>query len=534
MHYFHLKQTIWHGFSYIYYCQGVNKTQSELTFKGNIPVIYMLMCLQCTTGTLGQSPPDLPEKPRIRYVSVDTITGKTIIDWEMSQTPMLRSYKIYTLDITTYPVTGELLDSVPAETLSYSYEAAHHNPYIYTVTAVDQSGNESLLSGDYHKSVHLDIQYDSCSSTMLLQWNKYIGWKNNLTGFRVYTKGEDDDFEKLVRLDTSTVSFIHEGIEENRTYQYVIEAYDSQGHTSYSNTRGYYTYMPPPPEFINLNYVSVLDERTVEISFSADLSGEVNDFQVSRSGSPEGIFTPVQSLYDVSESTIQITDNIVTRGEQFYYRVEALNSCFQPIASSNLGNNIFVNGSTEGSLVKLEWTPYLEFSTGLSNYSVYRKNRYGEYEIVATLPDDAVSFTEDISYTGTSEISGQISYFIEAHEYGTNPLGIAGTSRSNETVVNVETKVWVPNAFSPNGDDKNELFYPVMDFIPKEYKMYIFDRTGKVLFHSTDPVRGWDGTLNGTGRAREGVYVYHIEYLSYNGVRQVKTGNLTLVYPGSH
>jgi gliding motility-associated-like protein len=478
-----------------------------------------------------QEQADLPDKPLIRFVSVDTISGKTVIEWEASQAPSISAYKIYTLDITTFPVTGLYLDSVSAGTLTYCYHSAHYKPHIYTVTAVDQSGNESLLSGNYHKSVHLNIQYDSCNSSMLLQWNKYIGWKNNLTGYRVYSKGETGNFEQLVRLDTNTLSFVHPEVNENRYYQYTIEAYDSQGHTSTSNVRKYYTFMPPPPDFINLNYVSVLDERTVELSFSADLTGEINDFLVSRASSPGGNYIPVQTLIDITEPTVQITDNIVTRGEQYYYKVEALNSCFQPISASNLGTNIFVRGSAEGSLIELEWNPYLDFSTGLENYTVYRKNQYGEYEMVQSVPPGSVSFTEDIRFSDALEISGQVSYFIEAHEKGTNPLGIRGTSRSNEVIVNVETRIWLPNAFTPDGDGLNDIFIPVMDFIPKDYKMYIFDRTGKVLFHSTDPQRGWDGTLNGAGKARKGVYVYHIEYLSYNGVRQVRTGNLTLVYP---
>jgi gliding motility-associated-like protein len=494
-----------------------------------IPVIIILIYFCYPCHAQGQT--ELPDKPLIRFVSVDTVSGETVIEWEASQSPSVRSYKIYTLDIATFPVTGLYLDSVSAETLKYCYRSAHHKPQIYTVTAVDQLGNESLLSGNYHKSVHLDIQYDSCSRTMLLEWNKYIGWKNNLTGYRIYAKGETGSFEQLVRLDTNTLSFVHPDVEENRYYQYTIEAYDSQGQISTSNVRKYFTYMPPPPEFINLNYVSVLDERTVEISFSADLTGEINDFLVSRASSSEGNYIPIQTLIDVTEPTVQITDNIVTRGEQYYYKVEALNSCFQPISASNPGNNIFVRGTAEGTEIKLEWNPYQEFSTGLANYTVYRKNQYGEYEVVQTVPPGSVSFIEDIRVSGTSEISGQVSYIIEAHEFGTNPLGISGTSRSNEVVVNVETRIWLPNAFTPDGDGLNDIFIPVMDFIPKEYKMYIFDRTGKVLFHSTDPLRGWDGTLNGTGKAREGVYVYHIEYLSYNGVRQVRTGNLTLVYP---
>ena len=319
-------------------------------------------------------------------------------------------------------------------------------------------------------------------------------------------------------------------VEENRNYYYAIESYDSRGNTSLSNLCKYYTYMPPPPSFINLNYVSVIDEQTIEISFSADVSGEINDFLVSRARSPEGSFTPVQTLTDVYEPIIQITDNIATQVEKYFYKVEALNSCAWPVASSNLGNNIVVSGSAEGSVITLKWDPYEGFTNGILDYTVYRKNQYNEYEVVHAVPAGMNRFTENISYSGNTDISGELHYYIEAHENGTNQLGIAGTSRSNELIVNVKTRMWMPNAFTPGGHSNNH-FLPVMDFIPKDYKMFIFDRTGKVLFHTTDPYNGWDGTLNGSERAREGVYIYHVTYLSYNGVRRELTGNLTLVYP---
>ncbi len=476
----------------------------------------------------GMAHDNLPDKPRIKYVTIDTVSGETIIEWEASTTPQIDSYIIYTLDITTNPVTGISLDTVSGESLTFSYIPDKQKPYIYTVTAVDEEGNESLLSGNYHQPVHLSLQYDSCNSAMVLNWNNYIGWKNNLTGYRIFAKLDTGDFQQLVRIDTNTLSFIHQEVEENRNYYYAIESYDSQGNTSLSNLCKYYTYMPPPPSFINLDYVSVIDEQTVEISFSADVSGVINDFLVSKARSPEGTFTPIQMLTDIDEPTLQISDNVATKVEQYYYKVEALNSCSRPVASSNPGNNILVTGFAEGSVISLKWHPYEGFKNGVSNYLVYRKNQHNEYVVIHTLPAGITRFNDNIRNLGNTDNPGDLHYYIEAHEDGSNPFGIAGTSRSNEVIVHVETRMWMPNAFTPNGHNNNH-FLPVMDFIPKDYKMHIFDRTGKVIFHTTDPYSGWDGTLSGSGRAREGVYIYHVTYLSYNGVRRELTGNLTLV-----
>jgi gliding motility-associated-like protein len=339
------------------------------------------------------------------------------------------------------------------------------------------------------------------------------------------------DFVLLATNRADETSFTHMQIEENRYYEYVVEAFDNQDTRSTSNRIKYFTYMPPPPEFVSLDYVSVLDESAVELSISADISGEINDFLVSRSSSPEGVFTPVQTLPDLSDTNVHLTDNLATRAQQFYYKVEALNSCFHPVKASNLGNNILLHGKADESVVRLEWNPYRGFPGGVASYSVFRKNAYGELALIATVAHDQLSYTENVRTAGDRYSDGAVIYVIEARENGSNPLGITGVSRSNEVEINVETRMYLPNAFTPNNDGRNDYFAPVIDFIPETYRMFIYDRTGEVLFHSTDPLNGWDGSVNGAGMAREGVYVYHIEYLSHNGTRQVATGNVTLVYP---
>ncbi len=516
-----------------------------MTNRRHILYIALIALLMHSAAIMVIAQPELPEKPEILRVTVDSTDGRTYVEWEASASPGIIGYKVYTLDITTYPVTGFLLDSLPGDRFAFNYlNKAHGAPY-YTVTAVSEEG-ESLLSGNYHKPVSLEISYDSCSNKMELEWEEYVGWETKLNGYRIYAKNylpdtcdcddaggpaDDNGFVEIAVNRADELSFAHEPVDENRYYEYVVEAFDNQGSRSTSNRVQYFTYMPAPPGFISLDYVTVLDESTIELSISADITGEINDFLVSRSTSPQGTYTPVQTLLDLNEANIHITDDVVTQGQMFYYKAEALNSCFHPVKSSNTGNNILVRGTADESVVRLDWQPYEYFPSSVESYAVYRKNRYGEQELIATVTPDTRSYSENIRNSGDRNIEGAVEYVVEAWESGTNPLGISGISRSNAVVVNIETRMYLPNAFTPNNDGRNDYFAPVIDFIPEEYNMFIYDRTGKVLYRTTDPLAGWDGSINGSGKAREGVYVYHIEYLSYNGTRQIATGNLTLIYP---
>lgn len=70
---------------------------------------------------------------------------------------------------------------------------------------------------------------------------------------------------------------------------------------------------------------------------------------------------------------------------------------------------------------------------------------------------------------------------------------------------------YVPNTFTPDGDDFNEIFKPVMTsgFDKYSYTLYIFNRWGEPLFESHNPDIGWDGTYQGQ-LVQDGTYVWKI------------------------
>jgi hypothetical protein len=54
---------------------------------------------------------------------------------------------------------------------------------------------------------------------------------------------------------------------------------------------------------------------------------------------------------------------------------------------------------------------------------------------------------------------------------------------------------------------------------------------GILFFETKNFSQGWDGSVNESGMAPQGVYMYHIQFSSKNGTKVNKTGNLTLFYP---
>jgi gliding motility-associated-like protein len=70
--------------------------------------------------------------------------------------------------------------------------------------------------------------------------------------------------------------------------------------------------------------------------------------------------------------------------------------------------------------------------------------------------------------------------------------------------------IYIPNAFSPNGDGLNDVFTAKGTYVCN-FQMYIFDRWGMLLYYTEDMDKGWDGRVNGgTNIAQEDTYVYLI------------------------
>lgn len=90
-----------------------------------------------------------------------------------------------------------------------------------------------------------------------------------------------------------------------------------------------------------------------------------------------------------------------------------------------------------------------------------------------------------------------------------------------------EPLIFLPSAFTPNGDGKNDIFYVRGSFI-EELELLIFNRWGQQVFRTTSKDVGWDGTFNGKALPPD-VFLYMVRAVCANGEEYFKRGDLTLL-----
>jgi gliding motility-associated-like protein len=112
----------------------------------------------------------------------------------------------------------------------------------------------------------------------------------------------------------------------------------------------------------------------------------------------------------------------------------------------------------------------------------------------------------------------------------TDAFGCSNTDSVSVVVKEVtceEPVIYIPNAFTPNGDNNNDFVYVRGNTI-RELEFKIYDRWGEKVFETTDPKKGWDGYYKGK-LATPAVYVYYVEAICFDNQRFFKKGNITLI-----
>ncbi|WP_124635736.1 gliding motility-associated C-terminal domain-containing protein [Taibaiella sp. KBW10] len=161
----------------------------------------------------------------------------------------------------------------------------------------------------------------------------------------------------------------------------------------------------------------------------------------------------------------------------------------------------------------------------------------GEYFHINTyneegIPYEAISWTPVNLFTDQTLAAQQLSLNQPANVVITakSARGCLDTAKVNIVLRSYKKDVFMPNAFSPNGDGRNDVFYPNLA-IDRAYNLIdfkIFNKWGQVLFATDNAQKGWDGTFKGQVQG-QGVYFYTLAIVFMDGSRKEFKGDITLL-----
>ncbi len=191
------------------------------------------------------------------------------------------------------------------------------------------------------------------------------------------------------------------------------------------------------------------------------------------------------------------------------YVVNALDICGHRSAISPVSQTIFLRGENQNfnEFALLQYTPYVGWKEGAMRYVIeYKNNITGDWrKLDSTTGNTLYLKTNMLPDSINSNISNfKICYRVIAVEQNGNQQ----RSMSNVICIPVYPTLFLPNAFSPNGDGLNDYYKPAAAGL-NAYIFEIYDRWGQLVYSDAPESKGWDGTFRGEVLP-EGVYYFRL------------------------
>ena len=155
--------------------------------------------------------------------------------------------------------------------------------------------------------------------------------------------------------------------------------------------------------------------------------------------------------------------------------------------------------------------------------STYQLYGYSNGGSILWTPSDFLSCTT-CENPVVNHLNTPMTYFLTV----TDSFGCRAEDSVHIRLTCNEDLVYVPNAFTPNGDNKNDEFKIRTYGLSQVRAFRVFNRWGEMVFETYDVSKGWDGTFHGEP-CTPAVYVYYLEGTCANGQAVLKQGNVTLI-----
>lgn len=226
-----------------------------------------------------------------------------------------------------------------------------------------------------------------------------------------------------------------------------------------------------------------------------------------------------QTAGTVNGSVVTFNEgNLSTDSNAWEYRIKGFDLCGRAIYS-NIHTNVFLSGyKPDPYSVAMNFTPYLGWGSATIRYDLYRllKNS-GDYELVSP---NITDFKEAFANSG-------LEYYTQCYRVKATKLGTDTVTWSNDVCFNFDPILFIPDAFSPNDDEHNNL-YSVSSGALKTFNFQIFNRWGEKVYETDDKTFKWDGKYKDNNLPQD-VYMFYCTYTGFDGRLYSTKGTITLL-----
>lgn len=469
----------------------------------------------------------VPPKPPALYrvTVIDDHTAE--IDFGKNTDFDFQKYVIYVKDETgNVKLLDEISDANDTIYFEKGLNNLHHS-YCFMVQAVNVCDYKSdTLASMYHCTINLDAE--AVVNAASLSWTPYVGWP--VKQYKIYRQGAESppQFYILDSVPGYQLKYIDTSVICYRTMVYQVEGIEQGGNQqlSWSDTAAtipiHVPHVPPG----NMVRATVENNKTTLVEWEPVPNSHVKNWMLEKSADGinfNRIDTPICSVLSEADQKVNVQTTSYT------YRLRILDSCGDLGPYSSIGKTILLNIDTNSDVKpKLVWTAYQDWPEGVKYYDIDIENGSNSFDFLTKTNSgmDTV-FVDTITDLNSLPF---YTYHVVAHRNGilSNPdRNINITSMSNDATLQPHSRLFIPNAFTPNGDGINDSFF-VEGLYIKEFHMKIFDRWGTKVFESGSMKDKWSGRYK-NGPPVLDAYKYLIYYRGVDNIDKYSIGWVTLL-----
>ncbi len=383
--------------------------------------------------------------------------------------------------------TGKTWKDISGETtLTYNVPHRTSGEILYRVCIAEKENINSLncriASNVINTSVHPVAEHKAPQNMLGCLFKDFLFPETDPKAFQVLWTGPNGFSSNLAASFLPNIQYKDTGLYKlKETFDYACISVDTFYLKVYPGTT-----------------VSILPGYPICKDMSENLSAFSPD-QVSYQWTPSAglssvtIANPVARPSDTTNYKLVVTNSFGCK-DSAYVQINVYQNPYAdagPDKSIILGDTASLNGFLKGTAVNFFWSP-------------------------STFMDDSRSANPNVFPT--------IDTRYTLHVSSTVGCGVA----TDDAIVKVYKDIFIPNAFTPNGDGKNDLFQILAFGNYKLLRLLIYNRWGQIVFNALDSNKGWDGTYKGIPQP-SGVFVYYLEMKSPIGKKINKRGTVLLV-----
>ena len=440
------------------------------------------------------------------FIDELTVAGADQVDLELTHNTQNTLNRLEIATNTINPGSFQLIQSlqdVPNTTVSNSAIRTDDHFYCFRMGVTDPCSANPALYSNIICTANFDATAQSNQNNLV--------WVTNFTGITNFSV-----VRNTIPIASPTNSpYIDPSICKTDSCYQIISNY-ANGSRSFSLEKCVTAFSNNPVTQIN-NVTAVVNGNSVDLTWQQNPPSIANEYNVFRN-SDGGTY----SLLAKSSAT-QFRDDTYSTGGEYCYQINYKDVCDNNSPAGIEVCPIRLSGELDSdNSIKLDWSDYTGWTAGVSSYTLDKYDHLGAH--LQTINNISITEYEDNVFDPANQ---QFTYIVTAH-----PVDVGlGQSVSNEVSLAKRIIIKYPTAFTPNGDNVNDIYRPLVpslhDYLMR-FEMKIFNRWGELLFTTEDIEQGWNGKYKGSDQP-EGTYVYVTTITDLAGQTFKQTGSIILL-----